>query len=843
MPALYVPIIFFLFFTPVITQVAPWPLTLPSAPIRYAAVFRLTLAFFLLAFASRGLAQVTPPLPQAAPTQPGNNGTLPSTVRLQYPNGDIQTILDLYEQLTHKRLIRPNQVLIGQVYMVVNEDVTREEAIKIIEVTLLVNGFSIVPTEDPSLMKVFGNGLNPRPAVPIISDEALLPEKEEVVTFLFKLANADPTEVQQTITQYMAGTQGGYSSVIPLPKSQSLLVTETTPVIRTLVKVIRQLDQPAAEVKSYFIKLERADAKDVLEKLEKIFEKQPSGTGAAGSGGGPRVVRPAITPDGTPLPPGTTAEATGNNSIEINAGPTLTEDSIIVGKIKMSADIRTNRIHVVTRQRNIDFIRTLIAEFDKDVPFGEPTERSLKFVTASDMLEPVIKAIQDPGAKEDGGASGGQGTRSTQNTSNRSTGSQGGFGGSNFGGSNGFGSGSGSGSGGGFSEELQAREVDTVPKAVTVGNTRIIADTQANKIIVIGNTEVKEKIFKLLDLLDVRPPQVMIHAVIGQLDLTDKETFGLDYILHKGGGRLGSNSTITNTGTGTPTTPTTPTNTNPVTFSGNSPVLNFGTLLNQRTISQIATAGAGGLSGFIAAGNSLDIVVNALQSTNRFHVVARPHIFASNNKKATIASGQEIAVPTQTLSSLTTGGINTDNAAVSSSVGFKRVQLKLEVVPLINSDREVTLDIVQVIDEIVPGADQTVGGNKIPTIANRYVKSTVSMPNESTLVLGGLIRQANTKTNGGIPYLSKIPVVGALFRSHSKDNSRSELVVLIRPVVSTNPGEIIQTREREQEFMAIEPDLEASIYPKGIRKRSEPLFRAPSIPILREQRAPASYRK
>ncbi|MDB6174515.1 MAG: Type and secretion system protein [Chthoniobacteraceae bacterium] len=816
-------------------------------------MFRLTLALLLLASASRALAQITPPLPQGAPlTQPvsfGNNTPLPATVRLQYPNGDIQTILDLYEQLTRKRLIRPNNSLIGSVYIVVNDEVTREEAIKIIEVTLLVNGFALIPTEDPTIMKVFGNGANPRAVVPIISDEELLPEREEVVTFLFKLANADPADIQATVTQYIAGSsQGGtYSSVISLPKSQSLLVTETTPIIRTLIKMIRQIDLPAAEVKSYFIKLERADAKEVLDKLEKIFDKQPNSTGAPTGGTAPRVVRPATTPDGTPLPPGTTAEATGNNSIEINAGPTLTEDSIIVGKIKMSADIRTNRIHVVTRQRNIEFIRTLIAEFDKDVPFGEPTERSLKFVTASDMLEPVIKAIQDPGSKDDGGASGGQGTRGSQNSANRSTGSQGGFGSNNFGGSNGgFGGSSGGSGSGGFSEELQAKEVDTVPKAVTVGNTRIIADTQANKIIVIGNKEVKEKIFKLLDLLDVRPPQVMIHAVIGQLDLTDKDTFGLDYILHKGGGRLGSNSTITSTdnGTGTGTgTGTTTTVNNPVTFSGNSPVLNFGSLLNQRAITQIATAGAGGLSGFVAAGNSLDIVVNALQSTNRFHVVARPIIFASNNKKATIASGQEIAVPTQTLSSLTTGGVNTDNAAVSSSVGFKRVQLKLEVVPLINSDREVTLDIVQVIDEIVPGADQTVGGNKIPTIANRYVKSTVSMPNESTLVLGGLVRQANTKANGGIPYLSKIPVVGALFRSHSKDNSRSELVVLIRPVVSTNPGEIIQTREREQEFMAIEPDLEASIYPKGIRKRSDPLFRAPTAPILREKPAPSTYRK
>src|SRR5439155_15948855 len=129
------------------------------------------------------------------------------------------------------------------------------------------------------------------------------------------------------------------------------------------------------------------------------------------------------------------------------------------------------------------------------------------------------------------------------------------------------------------------------------------------------------------------------------------------------------------------------------------PVANLNNLLNQNTVRSVMTAGGGGLTGFVTAGNSLTAVVTALQNSNRFRVVSRPSVFTRNNKKAIIASGQEIAVPTSSQSALNT--TNNSNGIVSnSSVQFKRVALQLEVVPLINSDREVALDILQKVDEV-----------------------------------------------------------------------------------------------------------------------------------------------
>src|SRR5207248_7764638 len=80
-----------------------------------------------------------------------------------------------------------------------------------------------------------------------------------------------------------------------------------------------------------------------------------------------------------------------------------------------------------------------------------------------------------------------------------------------------------------FSEELSTQAVDTTPKAVTVGNAKIIADQRSNSIIVLGNQEVVVKVGKLLDEMDIKAPQVALSTVIGELTLNNEKDFGIDY--------------------------------------------------------------------------------------------------------------------------------------------------------------------------------------------------------------------------------------------------------------------------------------------------------------------------
>ncbi len=452
--------------------------------------------------------------PAEAPASPPPNA--PAMVRLQFPNSDVVDVLHLYEQLTGKKLVMDNFVQ-GKVNIFIAKDVSREEAIKIIEMSMSLNGISLVPA-GRDLVDVVGAGQNPRKApVPIVSDLADIPPGNPVISFLFRLQYADPQELQQVLMAYFQGSSGTIN-ILALPKASALLVTQNTDIIRQLASVISQVDVAPAEVVSEFIKLERADASKVCDMLKDIFEK---GTESPTQPGVRRVNMPAAVPQ--------------PQQVEGGGLGVLSEEAIIVGKIKLTPDVRTNRIHVVTRPINMPFIRELIHQFDANVEFAKPVTRYLQYVSAGDVLPVLVQALTEPGTEGAGagGLPGGGLPGASPQPQQQQRGGAGTTGGTNpyssqFGGTSGT-SGTGGGSTLNISEQLSTQPVNTTPQAVTVGNSKLIADQRANSIIVLGNREVVVKVEKILDQMDVQAPQVALSTVIGQLTLSNNEEFGVDY--------------------------------------------------------------------------------------------------------------------------------------------------------------------------------------------------------------------------------------------------------------------------------------------------------------------------
>jgi general secretion pathway protein D len=731
--------------------------------------------------------QAQAPAPRA-PQQGRQN-----SVRLQFPNSDVADVLHLYEQLTGKKLVMDNFVQ-GKVYLFIADEVPREEAIKIIEMNLLLNGYSLVPSQDPDIVKVIGTGKNPRTTgVPIVSDESDIPDGDHVISYLFKLRYADPTELQQALGQYLSPPQP-YTSFLALPKAGAILITENSSVIRTLAKIIDQVDVPPAEVVSEFIKLERADASKVVDMLKDIFEKGEK-TGAAGV----RGVRTAGAPN-VPAPPPEAAELAGLTA--------LTEEAVVVGKIKLSADVRTNRIHVITRPVNMPFVRKLIAEFDANVEFAKPVTRALNYISATDALPVIVQALSEPGQAAPGGAEGGQPAPGASATPSRRTTS---YAGTNSGSTTTSTSGSTTaGTGGGtlnVSEELSTQPVDTRPSSVTVGNAKIIADPRANTIIMLGNKDVVVKCQKILDELDVKAPQVALSTVIGELTLSDDEEFGPDYFVK------GKRFVATSRNTGVPI---------PIAGASASPAASTGSIIDPANLvnfSQIVQNVGAGTNLYVAAGTAFASIVHFLESTGRFRVINRPIVFTSNNKKAIIASGQEVPVPVNTLTNVVNNTTVNGTAAVASNIEFKRIALQLEVVPLINSEREVSLDILQKLDSIA--GSQIVNGNSIPTIATRYVRTNVSAPNGATIILGGLITDEHRKDTTGMPYLSKLPYIGALFRHTTSKKDRTELIVLMCPEVTMTNLEMKKLREKVEDHTHFGPEIDQGYCPDCPPRASE----------------------
>src|SRR5205823_12423385 len=114
-----------------------------------------------------------------------------------------------------------------------------------------------------------------------------------------------------------------------------------------------------------------------------------------------------------------------------------------------------------------------------------------------------------------------------------------------------------------------------------------------------------------------------------------------------------------------------------------SPITGIVDPANLINFSQIIQNVATGTNVYVAAGNYLAAIVHLLEQTGKFKVISRPMVFTSNNKKAIIASGQEVPIPVNTLTNVVnTATSNTGTAAVASNIEYKKVALQLEVVPL-----------------------------------------------------------------------------------------------------------------------------------------------------------------
>jgi general secretion pathway protein D len=746
---------------------------------------------------------VKPAHPQAPADPPAAPPNAPATVRLQFPNSDVVDVLHLYEQLTGKKLVMDNFVQ-GKVNIFIAKDVSREEAIKIIEMSMALNGISLVPA-GRDIVDVVGAGQNPRKApVPIISDLADIPAGNPVVSFLFRLQYADPQELQQVLMAYFQGSSGTIN-ILALPKSSSLLVTQNADIIRQLASVIEQIDVAPAEVVSEFIKLERADASKVVDMLKEIFEKGSETQG-----------QPSVR--GVKMPPGVPQQI----SAEMGGGAVLSEESVIVGKIKITPDIRTNRIYVVTRPINMPFIRQLIHEFDANVEFGKPVTRPLRYISAGDVLPVLVQALTEPGT-EAGGAGGagglpGGGATPSRNQAQPQASSAP---------TNQYTGGTGE-SAINISEELSTQPVDTVPKAVTVGNAKLIADQRANSIIILGNRDVVVKVEKILDEMDVKAPQVALSTVIGQLALNNNEEFGVDWFAKYQNKLVGISRNNTVFGTDNPLIPlpSVAPSVSPGPIVGGG-IIDPSNLIN---FSQIIQNVTNGTNIYVAAGNYLAAIVHLLESTGRFRVISRPTVFTSNNKKAIIASGQEVPVPVNTLTNVAT--TVTGTAAVQASIEYKKVALQLEVVPLINSEKEVSLDILQKIDNIVQGGNVVISGNSVPTIATRYIRTNVSAQNGSTIILGGLVEDTKQKNYQGIPYLSRIPLLGSLFRATASNKQRTELIILMCPQVTLTKLDAYRLRQKWENTTHFGPELDQAECPDcpKVEEGKQINLPAPDIP-------------
>ena len=710
----------------------------PKAMI-FSPLFRQGLLLaILLGFGAETL------VPLAAQTPPANGFS-------NYQNTPVNSILDIYEQLSGKHLIRDAN-LTGIPPISINATgLGKAEMLKLIEATLLLNGVAIVQVDDQTVKIVASATKSPRSeGVRLYANSADFPVDDQVISYYMPLSYISPQEAGDIFSKSVPPHP--YGIYVPAPSAQALILTENESVIRQLIALKELVDVPPAPVTSEFVQLRHADAEKVADLLTKLLD--------------PKTAAASATPTGAVIVPadlGTTS-------------PLLNEHNLLSGPAQIVADTRSNRLLIFTRPVNMPFLKQLIAQLDQTDVFMVPQRRPLKYVLAQDILPALEAALAQgkdeedqirkdtPGSVPPTAAAAQPVAQATTTSGTSSNGGQ---------------------SVSSITPSLPTPTQNNVPTVVTIGKTRLLADNRSNSIIVFGSPDVVSRVFDMVDQLDRKPLQVYLATVIGELTVSEGEEFGIDILqkfqkIGQGGlasslvtpGSATSAAAANNSATGV-TTPSLVPNPNSLTSSLGFPL-------------------PAGLTLYGAIGSTLNAYVRALETTNRFKVISRPSVYTTNNKKAVIASGSQIPVPGTTVSGLN----NDNNLTSSSSTVYESVLLELEIIPLINANHEVSLQIRQTNN--TQGNSQIISGNAVPTILTQEINTEVTVPDKATIVIGGLISDNTTRKTSGVPWLSDIPVLGYLFKDTAKNKERDELIIMIQPTVVETDIDQINSNETEK---------------------------------------------
>ncbi len=327
---------------------------------------------------------------------------------------------------------------------------------------------------------------------------------------------------------------------------------------------------------------------------------------------------------------------------------------------------------------------------------------------------------------------------------------------------------------------------------------RIVPDPATNSLIVYGTVQEFQNIKMILRELDAVPRQVLIDAMILQVDLKDTETFGVDYeIMRKSGIEIFGKE-----------------------FSSQ------GALLSGAIA---AFTKGGGFSGVIGTNDTVRAFIVALMTDSRVKLLSSPSVLAADNRPARIQVGAEVPIPTGTITA-STGAIGS-----STTIQYRNTGRILTIIPQVNAQGLVNLQIKAEVSAL--GDNIAVGGvgETFPTFNTQDAETTAVVHDGETLVIGGLIGENRTRSRSGIPYLMDLPVVGRFFGTTSNDTNRTELIMLITPrVIRSRDESRYITEDFKSKLNSVRNELEQM---ERERAKSKPKLAPPVIPPPVEPKA------
>jgi general secretion pathway protein D len=303
---------------------------------------------------------------------------------------------------------------------------------------------------------------------------------------------------------------------------------------------------------------------------------------------------------------------------------------------------------------------------------------------------------------------------------------------------------------GGSGESAQTRTVS--------GRGRLVVDPFTNQILFEGVASDWERLLPLFRRLDRQTPEVLIEVIVAEITLSNDTNSGVEWLLEAAD--VGSNDTISGS------------------TLGGLGLQSGGLTVNLR-------------------GSNARAVISALNESNRVRLLATPRLAARSGGLARINVGTEVPV----IISQAASDVQQSNGGteILQSVEYRQTGNILTIEPIVYGAGRVDLNVSLEVSEAQSNPNQSIPS---PVILNRSVETQLSLEDGAAAVIGGIIQQSQTNGSTGVPGLQSIPGIGRAFRADTIENSRTELLLIIRPYLVNDPtdrAELVEVLRQSME--------------------------------------------
>ncbi len=316
------------------------------------------------------------------------------------------------------------------------------------------------------------------------------------------------------------------------------------------------------------------------------------------------------------------------------------------------------------------------------------------------------------------------------------------------------------------------------PQAAAERSAMVWADPTTNALVITAPPKIMRAVMDIVDKLDIRRPQVLIEAIIAEVDVDKTSDLGVNWALY------GQGTNVPVAGFVSPV--------------GGTSIVDLATAaLNPSSVSDTllegATVGVGRVAG---TGVNFAAMLRAIRTDTDTNVIATPSMVTMDNQEATLTVAQEVPFVTGQYTSgtaVTGGQVNPFQTIQREEVGtiFK-------VTPTISSEGTALMLKISIESSSV-GA--TAPGTVDPTTNKRSIVTNVLIDDGGVVALGGLIEDDSTKSDDRVPGLGNIPIIGYLFKNRAAMSTKNNLIIFIRPKILTNPNQAAFQTDLKYNYM------------------------------------------